>query len=1080
MTRPQPPALAPVALGVLALTAASHAGIKYWDNPDYRAFDVDCYATNAVWNLDGIRNAGATAAHSTTALTWKNLGSSGDSNDVFLQKNTGSSSWGTATAAELSAGTYGSWTDSGFSFVGTSRMRANSPKRIDTGTDYTIQFLIDANGSDQTANSAAVFNSNWQKFTFVIDKTSGRLVWKTPMSYSDSNNHGFIEGSSFDYATAIADGDDGTTALFSGTDAPASGDGFRQYSSVTSHGEAGYGFGGTGDSTCLFNGTLKFFRYYQRVLSNEELAWNRVVDERRFFDRAAPLPVTNAVVATAVAGLEGAEPSGSYAVDEDGHVFTAPAVARLNGVKYICTGYTLETWGADSGDWGAAVWHGGERSCAATDTSRIRITWQWKDATGLGAYDVHDYVWNGLELFYDGICNVGTNAAHSTTATTWKNLGSKGATNDMFLQLLNEGGTAWTMATGFGEVDGREPGAWTESGFALAGDSRFRVVNTSGSNGAINTGTDYSLQMLLDANAADQAESSAFAFSLSADKYSLVLYKSGRLDWRSDSATSSGTPLSMSGTSFDYATAVANGTDNTLSLFSGTEFPSDGDGYRQLESITAHGQERGYDLGGYGNANYDKLLTGTIKHFRQYDHSLSPAEVLQNRKVDDWRYFGRTTVTNVVVQSTYGALQGHEADGAYEVTGASYTFTAPATATISVNGKAIAYACAGYTVETRDGSAWGDMVLHEGAHAFTYTASAGLVRLTWLWKPVSGLRTAADYSYADYSQAGLAWHYDGLLNQGVGEARSTAADARWVNLGSAGAEYDMTKYLVGSKVDGEWTGDGYLFRGGTRFRVVGKPIGPFKSFSLQTLVDADAADQTSGKQNYVMSGMWNYFSLALESRNVANNGSLFSYFQGTGNNEGTPVYFKNDSGRYDFATGIMDYDAKTAQFFGGVEPPTSGTGFHRFDTVASRSDSGFGLGNGGGDGTEGFVGTLKSFRYYDRVLTEEEVVRNRNADAARYFGALGVTNVVVAVEDGANITAAEATGVAYHVEGSHTFSASGPAGLGYRIYVPDASGGWTVSQSFAEGVGYTYVSGTSPDTILLKWGVLQPFVLTIR
>ena len=134
----------------------------------------------------------------------------------------------------------------------------------------------------------------------------------------------------------------------------------------------------------------------------------------------------------------------------------------------------------------------------------------------------------------------------------------------------------------------------------------------------------------------------------------------------------------------------------------------------------------------------------------------------------------------------------------------------------------------------------------------------------------------------------------------------------------------------------------------------------------------------------------------------------------------------------------------------------------------------------GGDGTEGFVGTLKSFRYYDRVLTEEEIVRNRNADAARYFGALGVTNVVVAVEDGANITAAEATGVAYHVEGSHTFSASGPAGLGYRIYVPDASGGWTVSQSFAEGVGYTYVSGTSPDTILLKWGVLQPFVLTIR
>ena len=68
-----------------------------------------------------------------------------------------------------------------------------------------------------------------------------------------------------------------------------------------------------------------------------------------------------------------------------------------------------------------------------------------------------------------------------------------------------------------------------------------------------------------------------------------------------------------------------------------------------------------------------------------------------------------------------------------------------------------------------------------------------------------------------------------------------------------------------------------------------------------------------------MSGMWNYFSLALGNRNVKNKGSFFSYFQGVGDSAGTAVYFKNESGRYDFATGIMDYDAKTAQFFGGVE-----------------------------------------------------------------------------------------------------------------------------------------------------------------
>ena len=52
-------------------------GVKYWDNPDFRAFDVGDYAAGAVWNYDGIRNQGADQPHSTTATTWKNLGSYG-------------------------------------------------------------------------------------------------------------------------------------------------------------------------------------------------------------------------------------------------------------------------------------------------------------------------------------------------------------------------------------------------------------------------------------------------------------------------------------------------------------------------------------------------------------------------------------------------------------------------------------------------------------------------------------------------------------------------------------------------------------------------------------------------------------------------------------------------------------------------------------------------------------------------------------------------------------------------------------------------------------------------------------------
>ena len=106
----------------------SDAGIKYWDNPEYKAFDVGDYVSGAVWNYDGIRNVGANADHDSTALTWVNLGSFGSVNNVFLQKAT--SSWPSVSAAELAAGTYGEWAEDGFVFKGTSRMRCNSPGGI--------------------------------------------------------------------------------------------------------------------------------------------------------------------------------------------------------------------------------------------------------------------------------------------------------------------------------------------------------------------------------------------------------------------------------------------------------------------------------------------------------------------------------------------------------------------------------------------------------------------------------------------------------------------------------------------------------------------------------------------------------------------------------------------------------------------------------------------------------------------------------------------------------------------------------------------------------------------------------------
>ena len=175
-------------------------------------------------------------------------------------------------------------------------------------------------------------------FCLYGEPANSRLYWG--MS-GTAANHVFISGDSLGYMTVIANADENTVAFFDGTTIPTSGDGFRNFS-VGSKKDSGYCICGYTGQNGQFVGTIHSYRYYKKVLTEEELAWNRVVDEARFFDRVAPPPVTNVVVATAVAGVEGTEPAGNYAVDGR-HLFTASATVTVGGVDYVCTGYTLET-----------------------------------------------------------------------------------------------------------------------------------------------------------------------------------------------------------------------------------------------------------------------------------------------------------------------------------------------------------------------------------------------------------------------------------------------------------------------------------------------------------------------------------------------------------------------------------------------------------------------------------------------------------------------------------------------------------------------------------------------------------------
>ena len=1051
-------------MAAAAAALACHAGIKYWDNPAYKAFDVGDYAPGAVWNYDGIRNNGADQLHSTTTTTWKNLGSAGANNDVWVRYQKSGGGWSNSSApaslAPVDGRNLGSWTENGFTFTGDSEWRASgseSVAKIETGTNYTIQALVNGTVSGQTYSKAYIMSVQQAHFAFYTDKASSRLYWGTQTG--TQSDHPFMSGNELGYMTAILNGTDKTATFFNGTAAPTSGDGFRQFATVAGKTDNGYCLCGYTGSDGQFVGTINFYRYYKRVLSDEELAWNRVVDEARFFKRVAPLPVTNAVVVSSVAAST--EPAGTYAVDGR-HVFTAPRVATVGNAKYICTGYTLEAWDSEAGGWGDPVFHDRELSCKVESADCVRITWQWMDGEGIATYDVGDYVWDGLEVFYDGICNQGTNVAHSTTATSWVNLGSKLHDNDLFIQRANSTGSGWVTATDL-VVDNYDPGFWTADGFSIKGKSRFRC----NSPGNFNVGKNYSLQMLIDAKASDQLSDNVYPFGAHNSKFAFHIQKSdGALIWRYGGLAAANLPF-MSGGVYDYMTAIMKDT-NKQTFFDGTTEPTSGNGYKT--NTSASYSDTGFCFGGYGSSNYDYFFVGTLKNFRQYNHALNAAELAQNRKVDNWRYFGIADDPNVVVQSTIPYLRGNEPDGSYAVDG-SHAFTAPASVTV----KGITYACDGCIVETRDGSTWVGATSYVG-NSYTYTVgeSPALVRLTWKWRATHGIRTAADYSFADYSQAGLLWNYDGIYNAGIGTHDSSATT--WKNLGSGGAAYDLS--WNGETTTGEWAEDGYIFRGGPRFRGGGK-VGPLKNYTLQTLVDADIADQTESttEYSYIMNAYDKYFNISFVSPSY--NGSAASSICWRTENGTTFMYFHAKDNHYDYATAMMDYDNKKAMMFPDTTIPTEYVEygpygkqrlFHQYGSVTSVSTTGYGLGNRNSNGTEGMVGKIKNFRYYDRVLTEEELVRNRNVDAVRYFGALGVTNVYVVAGGG---TQAE-TG-AYKVEGEWTFTATTTVNsrgetVPVRRYSVETlvDGVWTGKRTYG-GNTYTYTEGTSPATARLRW-----------
>ena len=781
-----------------------------------------------------------------------------------------------------------------------------------------------------------------------------------------------------------------------------------------------------------------------------------MVDEARYFHRRGAIPVTNVVVA--VSGINGIEDD-HFALDGDGYTFTAPTSRTIEGRRYALGGYTLETWNGSSWVSDGAGTHTGNSVALSDMTAKVRITWQYSRPEGEGQlahYDVSDYVQNGLVVHFDGIRNQGESSPHSYDAATWVNLGTGGSAND----------AALTRAAG--------GGYWADDGFFFGGNGEKFVVKT-----AHTWHTNHTVQTLLDAAYADNTASSDgnYAFSVSWNKAALPVRggDNPKTIWfhtQGLAHTAMPRVANQDPERFTYATAIHNGTAGTACVFTGTEPPTSGEitaGFLSYESSMAEYTSK-TAIGGWGggNANY---LVGKVKSFRYYSRVLTNDEIAHNRKVDEYRYFGRYVVTNVLVQSTYSYLDGYEKAGPYEVDG-SYTFTAPETVT-APNG--ITYACAGYTVETKDGIGWAALTSGTG-NSYLYNASAGTVRLTWKWKATSGLRTAADYSIDDLSPAGLALHYDGIFNQGVGVERSTTA-TKWVNLGLEGAAYDLT--LNKGSDNSTWGDYGYFFAGKSRFsQSATRRWGP--TLTVQVLIDAERDDlQHASSANYIFGTAWNACSLTWyksEGRGLE--------FHTQSKPSGSTHYGPYCPGTaFDFANITLDATAKQASIFTGTTVPTdpSVAGCTAYDAVASNVN-GFNLGGWGGGTSQYLVGTVKTFRYYDRVLTEEELIRNRNVDSVRYFGALAVTNLVVEIEDGSDFDATPAPG-AYFVEGGYELTAAPGADTPTRYKLHDwdeTLGKWVNPRTF-EGATFNYnADEATAAKMKVTWCKTRAFMLIVR
>ena len=461
-------------------------------------------------------------------------------------------------------------------------------------------------------------------------------------------------------------------------------------------------------------GTYSAVRIYNRALTAEEVAANRTLDIIRF---ETGIPVTNAVVATSLAGAEGVEASGAYAVDGS-HVFSAPGRVTVAGTEHFCTGHALEIWDSASSAWGAPT-TSVATSRIVSEGEKVRITWLWSSAgaaRSAATYGTGDYAAaSNLVLHFDGIRNAGAGEGHDASATVWKDLTGNG----------NDGVCADPSV--FSWVGGK--------GWSVSGDCKPVTVGT-GIAKTLAT-TNFTMEIACTPAAANRRMCYFGQYNWNKGAVNVEHSTAGKLrlyrsandndasDWQSGVSVAAGDFTSLAFAVTPALSAIYKDGAPAAS----TSVAVLGNASPALGSVVGGELMAGSSRAGDAfDPTYKMAFNGTYSAFRLYDRALSDAEIAWNGKVDAVRFGGALTVTNVVVAGIFNDYSGAE-PGEYEVIGTSYTFTA---GTATDDGAR--HALAGYAIEEWDGSQWtGKRTFPGDSYTYAVGTSPAKVRLTWKW-----------------------------------------------------------------------------------------------------------------------------------------------------------------------------------------------------------------------------------------------------------------------------------------------------------------------------------------------------------